>query len=273
MAYVQTHVHGGRRVPLSRVGAGIDLTHVFVSAVHISDDGTIVLNDHAHDDPFHDQMWRDLDGVRSRGVRVAAMVGGWAPGTMCKLDGDDFERYYPHLRDFLRRRRFQGIDIDVEQPMSLDGVVRLIDAVADDFGDEFEIALAPVASALWGGPHLSGFDHRALGRLRGDRIDFCTLQFYEGWGSLATPDDYERAVAESGWPVHKLVAGMSGNPLDARGFVGMDVVAETIATLCERHPDFGGVNVWEWFRVLPGGEDDPGAWVDLMTTAMRRATG
>ena len=87
--------HLRRSVPL---GASAPLTHLIVAALHIADDGTVILNDHPVDDDYHTQLWDQLDAVRSRGVRVLAMVGGWAPGTMCKLDGESLSIYYPGLR-------------------------------------------------------------------------------------------------------------------------------------------------------------------------------
>ena len=122
VAYHQTHGHGDTFVDLSPLGASAPLTHLIVAALHIADDGTVILNDHPVDDDYHTQLWDQLDAVRSRGVRVLAMVGGWAPGTMCKLDGESLSIYYPGLRDFLTQRHFDGIDIDVEQEMSLPGV-------------------------------------------------------------------------------------------------------------------------------------------------------
>lgn len=151
------------------LGASAPLTHLIVAALHIADDGTVILNDHPVDDDYHTQLWDQLDAVRSRGVRVLAMVGGWAPGTMCKLDGESLSIYYPGLRDFLTQRHFDGIDIDVEQEMSLPGVCTLIERFRSDFDEDFEIVLAPVASALHGGANLSGFDYQELHQLRGGR--------------------------------------------------------------------------------------------------------
>ena len=111
VAYHQTHGHGDTFVDLSPLGASAPLTHLIVAALHIADDGTVILNDHPVDDDYHTQLWDQLDAVRSRGVRVLAMVGGWAPGTMCKLDGESLSIYYPGLRDFLTQRQFDAIDI------------------------------------------------------------------------------------------------------------------------------------------------------------------
>ncbi|MCA3766272.1 MAG: glycosyl hydrolase family 18 [Cutibacterium sp.] len=268
VAYHQTHGHGDTFVDLSPLGASAPLTHLIVAALHIADDGTVILNDHPVDDDYHTQLWDQLDAVRSRGVRVLAMVGGWAPGTMCKLDGESLSIYYPGLRDFLTQRHFDGIDIDVEQEMSLPGVCTLIERFRSDFDEDFEIVLAPVASALHGGANLSGFDYQELHQLRGDDIDFYNAQFYSGFGSLASPDDYVSIVEHSIIPVNKIVTGMAGSPDAAQGFVDMATVSDTISTLCQRYPNFGGVDVWEYPLALPGAPDHPDQWVHVMHHAM-----
>ena len=78
------------------------------------------------------------------------MLGGAARGTFALLDGSDasFETHYLLLRDFLRTHRLDGLDLDIEEPMALASVIRLIDRLRADFGPRFLITLAPVAMAL-----------------------------------------------------------------------------------------------------------------------------
>ena len=84
------------------------------------------------------------------GVKVLGMLGGAAQGSFQRLDRSDgeFEAYYVPLRDMVRRHNLDGLDLDVEEPMSLNGIIRLIDRLKTDFGPEFLITLAPVATAL-----------------------------------------------------------------------------------------------------------------------------
>ena len=84
------------------------------------------------------------------GVKVLGMLGGAAQGSFQRLDrsGGEFEAYYVPLRDMIRRHNLDGLDLDVEEPMSLNGIIRLIDRLKTDFGPEFLITLAPVATAL-----------------------------------------------------------------------------------------------------------------------------
>ncbi|MFC7620876.1 glycosyl hydrolase family 18 protein [Microlunatus sp. GCM10028923] len=268
MVYHQSHGTGADFVELQPMIASGRLTQLIIAAVHITDDGRIVLNDHDHDDPYHDQLWSEVSRVRAAGVPVLAMVGGWAPGTTDKLDGAGLARYYPPLRDFLARYAFDGIDIDVEQDMSLAGVIALIDALRADFGPDFAIILAPVASALAGGGNLSGFDYEELYRERGHEIAWVNAQFYSGFGSAADPADYVTIIERGVYPPDKVVLGMIGNPADGHGYVDVDRVAETVRDLVQRYPEFGGVDVWEYFRALPGGRSEPWRWIDLMADAM-----
>lgn len=269
MVYHQSHGHGDSYVPLRpMVDAGV--TELIIAAVHIRDNGAVVLNDHDHTDPYHARLWEEMAAVQDAGVPVLAMVGGWAPGTTDKLDGDRFETYYPVLREFLRQHDFDGIDIDVEQEMTLGGVLRLIDALRSDFGPDFLIILAPVATAMWGGRHLSGFDYEELYRRRGAEIDWVNVQFYSGFGSAADTDDYDKIIGRGVYSPDKVVLGVIGNPLDGEGYVEVDTVADTVRRLCARYPEFGGVDVWEYFRALPGGREEPWRWIELMREAMGR---
>ena len=264
VVYHQFHGEGDTFVPLAPMVASGNLTHLIISAVHIVDDGTIILNDNPHDDPHHDRLWAEAEMVKQAGVRVMVMVGGWAPGTMCKLDGDDFGTYYPGFRDFLRAHGIQGVDIDVEQDMSLEGVIRLIDALRADF----DIILAPTASAMWDGDNLSGFSYPELYRERGDEIDWIQIQFYSGYGSLEDTRDVQRIIDLGIYPIDKLVLGVLGHPDDAFGYVDIDRVCATLSQIAARYPDIGGVDVWEYFRALPGGIEAPWEWIDRVHDAL-----
>lgn len=265
IAYHQTHRRDGELVPLASLGREAPVTHLIVSAVHIEDDGTIILNDHPHDDPHHDQLWRELVGVRQRGVKVMAMVGGWAEGTTEKLEGEGFDRYYPPLRDFLKEHHFDGIDLDVEHPMTLETAIRTIDALRADFGPDFVLAMAPVATALVGGKNLSGFDYEDLERERGDQIDFYMGQFYSGFARADDVEAYEAIIDRGLISPDRLVLGMIGAPDDA-SFIPLEPVAEAVADLARSYHDFGGVDIWEFPE--RHGEPDVVWWSQLMREAM-----
>lgn len=189
------------------------------------------------------------------------MLGGAAKGSYRRLDGGDeeFERYYVPLRDVLRRHRLQGLDLDVEEAMSLEGIIRLIDRLKSDFGADFIITLAPVATALQGLRHISGFDYKALEAKRGQSIAWYNTQFYNNWGSLGTFAGYD-AILWQGWRPEKVVVGFLTNPCLGRGYVGWEELRRTVGALSQFYGGFGGVMGWEYFCSMPGGEERPWEW-------------
>lgn len=192
VVYYQTHHHPDGRpisvLPLIQT-PDIRLTHLMVAAIHVNrkeDPAHIItLNDHLPSHPSFTTLWAELRVLQAAGVKVLGMLGGAAKGTYCKetLDSDDdatFERYYGAVRDMVRERGLDGLDLDVEEPMRLGGVVRLIDRLRKDFGKDFLITLAPVAPALLDfRRNLSGFDYEALEVMRGKDIAFYNCQFCE----------------------------------------------------------------------------------------------
>ena len=69
--------------------------------------------------------------------------------------------------------KLDGIDLDVEESsetLTLDDIVKLIQQLRLDFGKDFIITLAPVASALLGEVNLSGFNYSTLEARCGDNI-------------------------------------------------------------------------------------------------------
>lgn len=268
--YHQTHhaPNGGPSVsllPLITCNTGI--THVIVAAIHINEGpGNISLNDHPPDHERFTTLWSEVAWLQASGVKVLGMLGGAAKGTFARLDGFDserFEAYYVPLRDVIRRHRLDGLDLDIEEDYTLFGVYRLIDRLRADFGPDFLITLAPVATALLvGQPHLSGkeFDYRVLEATRGHEIAWYNTQFYNGWGDASTPFWYETIIA-TGWKPEKVVVGLLTNPSNGgSGYVAHPQLESSLQTMRARHPTLGGVMGWEYFNALPGGAERPWEW-------------
>ncbi|KAK7732517.1 hypothetical protein SLS53_008402 [Cytospora paraplurivora] len=132
----------------------IALTHLIVCSFHINLNGEIHLNDYPPDNPLFYTLWNETVVMQEAGVKVMGMVGGAASGsfTSSTLDSTDdatFEHYYGQLHDVIAQYGLQGMDLDVEQSMSQVGITRLVTRLYTDFGDDFIITLAPVASALY----------------------------------------------------------------------------------------------------------------------------
>ncbi|OAA64721.1 aminotransferase class 3 [Niveomyces insectorum RCEF 264] len=291
------------------------VTHLVVAAIHLngpdSAAGPITLNDHPPDHPRFSVLWEEVAALQARGVRVLGLLGGAAQGSYARLDvalvgdGPAFETAYAPLAALVRARRLDGLDLDVEEPMSLRGIVHLVDRLRRDFGPRFLLTFAPVAAALLR-PHdprcnLSGFSYRDLERARGHEIAWYHAQFYCGWGDASQPHMYAALVLGrggggggdgngnnegggggdgEGWPAHRVVMGLVTNPANGAGFVPLDTVASVVLQLqaaAAATPGargggwglgFGGVAGWEYFNSLPGGEEKPWEWAEWMSAIL-----
>ena len=269
--YHQTHFGpDGQLVsllPLLTEGAeSFGVTHVIIAAIHLNEQpGDINLNNDPPDHPRNAPLWVELKTFQDVGVKVLGMLGGAARGSFERLDGSDeaFEAYYVPLGDVLRRHKFDGIDLDVEEEMSLQGIVRLIDRLISDFGSSFIITLAPVATALQARRHLSGFDYEALEIMRGNSIAWYNTQFYNNWGRLETFIDYD-AILRQGWKPEKVVVGVLTNPGNGHGYIEHGELQRTLAALNQFYPRFRAVMGWEFFNSKPGDTARPFEWAHSM---------
>ncbi|KAI1329114.1 glycoside hydrolase family 18 protein [Xylariaceae sp. FL0255] len=251
----------------------IKVTHLIIAAIHINEDPEgLTLNDLPPDDPRFASTWAELRIAQASGITVMGLLGGAAKGSYARLDSDPetFESYYAALYSLIQSRGLQGLDLDVEENMSLAGIVRLIDRLRSDFGADFIITLTPVAAALLDRQrNLSGFDYEALEVMRGDRIAWYNAQFYCGWGDAHTPLMYEMCVAR-GFPAEKVVMGLVTTPENGAGFVPFEILARSVAALKRRYPmSFGGVMGWEYFNGRPGGKEKPWEWAVELTKMLR----
>ncbi|KAI0971773.1 glycoside hydrolase superfamily [Xylaria arbuscula] len=254
-------------LPLIQAEDTVSVTHVLIAALHIiDDDGGLHLNDQPPDDAVFDTLWSEAAQLQTAGVKVMVMVGGAAAGSYERLDGDDtsFEKYYGPLHDLIGAHNIQGLDLDVEESFSLSGVIRLIDRLKADFGDDFIITLAPVAAALTeGGGNLSGFSYFDLEAQRASSIAFYNAQFYYGWGNAGSASDYE-SILDDGFAADRVVMGLLSNPDNGSGFVALDSEAPVLQELITENGAFGGVANWEYFNSLPGGTAAPWEWASWM---------
>jgi len=213
-------------------------------------------------------MWQEAATLQSYGVTVRMMLGGAAQGSYQDLF-NSWSVFYPILQQTIAQYRLNGIDLDIEENVSLPHAETLIQQLNADFGSHFLITMSPVASALWGGANLSGFSYQKLyAGPEGSKIAWFNGQFYSGFATLASPTDYQRVV-NAGFPPNKVVAGMISNPADGGGFVPIKTVASTVNTLVAQYPVFGGVADWEYFNALPGNTANPAAWAVDMALAMQ----
>ncbi len=270
--YYQTQYSDNHYVsPKAMVDHHTGLTDLIVGAFHVNETpGDIRLNDDSPSSPKFDVMWKDLTTMQRKGVKVLGFVGGAAAGSFHRLEPETFDTYYPELKAVISRYKLDGLDLDVEESMSLAGVEHLIDRLKADFGKKFLITLAPVAPALKGGGNLSGFDYEQLYKERGQSIAWFNTQFYCGWGTLASTTGYKAIIDRGVIPASKVVAGTLTNPANCgSGYVPMSELTSTIASLSDTYETFGGIAGWEYFNSIPGGPGAPWRWVRDVSAAMR----
>jgi chitinase len=273
ICYHQTHYHDEKFVsilPLLTKKTGV--THVIIAAIHLNEPaGNITLNDDPYTSSKNDVLWQEIRMLQSEGVKVLSMLGGAHPGSFTVLDGDtkSFNTYYEPLRQMLVWTGLDGLDLDVEEEMSLPGIIRLIDRLKSDFGQDFLITLAPVATAMQNTLHLSGFSYEELEKASGNKIAWYNTQFYCGWGCMETADDYEKILGRC-WPPNKIVVGLVTNPENGIGWVPDEILCKTLITLMKKYPDFGGVMGWEYFNSTTATEPygTPWSWAHLMTETL-----
>ncbi|KAG9816669.1 family 18 chitinase glycoside hydrolase, partial [Aureobasidium melanogenum] len=276
IVYHQTIHRDGQYVsllPLITNQTGV--THVIVAAIHLNEGpGNITLNDDPPHASKYETLWGEVAWLQASGVKVLGMLGGAAKGSFERLDGPDdqkFEDYYKPLHALISKHRLSGLDLDIEEHMTLPGVIRLIDRLRADFGPAFLITLAPVATALLPNqPHLSGFDYRLLEQMRGNQIAWYNTQFYCGWGDATTTFWYD-AIMSMGWRADKVVVGLVTNPGNGAGYVEQGTSHDMLRMLRAKYPAFGGVMGWEYFNSKPGEHGEPWQWAAGMARAIRQA--
>lgn len=273
--YYQT-IHDSNGNPISILPLideqGIALTHLIVCSLHINQGSEMTLNDKPPSDASFQTLWNETKVLQDAGVRVMGMIGGAAKGSWDTdtLDGDDatFEQYYGQLHDVITTYSLQGMDLDVEQSMSQSGITRLVNRLKTDFGGDFMVTLAPVGTDMSQGYGLSGFSYAQLEADAGANIAFYNVQYYNGWGDLSTPADYEAGV-NAGFSADRLVAGQVTAPSNGGGYVDFPTLGDTISTLRTEYGQIGGVMGWEYFNGEPGGTSAPWEWAQQITEILR----
>jgi len=218
------------------------------------------------------QMWIDVARMQGSGVKVMCMLGGASDGSFQHLDSD-FDDYYAPLKSCIAKYRLDGIDLDVEfSDETADEIEKLIKQLRSDFGKDFIITLAPVASALSGGSNISGFSYTTLEADCGSDIDWYNAQFYSSFGSMKDTTDYDNIITNFKLDPSRLVAGTLSNKSNSSengsDWVELDTIKSTIRQLMLKYGDsFGGIGAWEYYNAQPD-TDEPWTWAAVMKLAM-----
>ena len=240
------------------------VTHIHLSSIHFGLNSNkspyINLNDSPPDSPCFNSMWTDIAKAKKKGIAVVLMVGG-AGGAFTDLF-NNFDVYYELLKKTIEDHPdISGIDLDVEEPATLDNIKMLINKIRTDFGDTFSISMAPVSYALkYDGSGMGGFCYKELfNSAEGKYIDYFNGQFYGDF----TAESYNAVIA-NGYPAEKIVMGMVSGDFNTRETYqnALDQVAEI-----SKNTDMGGVFVWEYFDCPPDKENHL-KWAEDMHIAL-----
>ncbi|KAF2213982.1 glycoside hydrolase family 18 protein [Cercospora zeae-maydis SCOH1-5] len=277
--YVQTFrtTSNGKLSLLPLIEHKTQVTHIYLSAVHINEDpGDINLNDDNPNSTIWDKVWQEAAQLQQNGVKIMMMLGGAAPGSYPRLCGGPKgadNSYYIPLRNTLKFHKIQGLDLDIEERVPYTCPLNLLRRLHADFGPDFILTMAPVASELQPSAiGLGGFSYKTLDaeatasdKPNGKLVSWYNAQFYNGWGDASRPNGYDAIIA-NGWPADRVAIGVLASPDDGgSGWYGMSTYQKTLATLKSKYANFGSVVGWEYWDA--GSEDnfaEPWQWVAAM---------
>lgn len=242
------------------------ITHIHLSSIHFGYDTNtngskvpyIHLNNCPPNNSKFDEVWEEMKWAKNRGIHVVLMIGGAGGGYSTLFS--DFPTFYGLLKSTIKQYpQISGIDLDIEEPVSIENVKRLINAVYNDFGEDFIISMAPVQGSLQeDDPGMGGFVYKDLFNSKeGQRISYFNGQFYGDYSE----EGYD-SVVKNGYPPNKVVMGMIS-------FQDFQENVDTLKTLKQKYgKDFGGVFNWEYFDSPPDGSTDPDKWAEIMDSVL-----
>lgn len=225
-------------------------THIHISSIHFGKDENnisyIHLNNYHPNSSIFDSMWKDVEKAHNLGVKIKLMIGG--AGLAFQEMFSNFNLYYQFLKKTLENRPYiSGVDLDIEESVNLNDIIKLVNQLKQDFGENFLISFAPVAFALQTNkPGLGGFLYNDLySKLGKKKIEYFNTQFYYDF----SVESY-REVIHNGYDSSKIILGMTENN---------DNSFQVVSDLCKKYDDFGGVYFWELCLI-----DNPTEWIKKM---------
>lgn len=253
------------------------VSHVILAALHINGiNGEITLNDDNPNSTVYQKTWNEAATLQKSGIKVMVMMGGAAQGSyagrLCsKSDGSVQDAYYLPLVSTLKYHKVDGLDLDIEETVPLACPQNLVRRIRQDFGNDFIITMAPVASDLTtkGGSALGGFSYSAFdSSSAGPLVNWYNAQYYSGFVRGSLESSYQSAI-NNGYPPNRVVMGVLDSANDGSGFVGLSSVKGTIANLRADYANFGGVDGWEYYDAgSSDGLSQPWQWTKQIGNAL-----
>ena len=237
-----------------------DVDTIIISSIHFDIDNkgnkNMYLNDNLPYDKKFNNLWSETQKCAEQGITIILMIGG-AGGAYTNLF-NEFNIYYPQLKSFLEKNSYIfGVNLDIEESVSLVNVKMLINKLREDFGNYFFISMAPISEAMvTDNPGIGGFSYKELyNSSEGKLIDYFNVQCYDSF-SFSTYNN----IIKNGYPPEKIVMGMESGQFDSKTF--QNAIHEI--NLClDKYPNMLGVFDWEYLNAPPN-KKDPSQWAKLI---------
>lgn len=236
------------------------VTHIHLSSVHFGLDSNdkpyIHLNDNIFTDKKFDTLWEDLKKLKKKGIKIILMVGG-AGGAYNNLF-KNYDIYKKLLFTTILNNipLFNGIDLDIEEEVSLNNVKLLINDIRSQFGPEFIISMTPIQQSLMTNePGMGGFIYKDLyNSIEGKEINYFNVQCYDS----LTYQNYKQ-ILDNHYPLNMINLGMISN-------MDLNNVLSEIKKIRKDY-NLAGVYNWEYFNSPPDGTKNPETWSILIANS------
>ena len=207
------------------------------------------------------EFWDDVHTLQANDINVLASFGGYE-SNMFLLMEQDFDFYYPILRDFLRNFSLSGIDLDIEPSTNTltsfatgETILKLLKQLNWDFGSDFLITLAPVAVDLTGQYNpdfFSGFNYQLMDNMAVDDngnhiISWFNGQFYNGFGNCNSTAVYDQAIQYGAYDPSRIVWLVAADYTDANDWCNINELGRVAGELAQNYTNFGGVGGYEYY--------------------------
>jgi hypothetical protein len=166
------------------------VTHIHLSSIHFGNNNNksyIHLNNNNPYDKIYDNVWNDLIECKKKGITNILMVGG-AGGAFDYMFTNDntYNDCLQLLLELINNKKFDGVDLDIEEFVGLDNVLKLIRDLDKKLPKEFLITMAPVSDYLMDNSNgMGGFKYTDILKSDiGNRISYLNGQFYDSDNSL-----------------------------------------------------------------------------------------
>jgi len=232
-----------------------DIDVIIISSIHFGK-SQIYLNDNSPNDKMFDKLWYETEKLSVQNTKILLMIGG-AGGAYTNLF-EDFENNYKLLTELLGEKTWiSGIDLDVEENVNMKDIQMLMDKLIDDFGEDFIITMAPIASTLQNdGRSIVGFNYKELYYSKqGKYINWFNVQCYDSFS-----EETYTSIIKNGYPSNKIVMGMESGQFDEKTFKNVITI---LKNLLYKYPNMCGVFDWEYLNAPPS-KTDPSLWARLI---------